>query len=62
MTLTVLLTLALILAGCGYIAAGCVRARRTPPELHGDWWSAFEREFRAYAARVEKGRRQPGER
>jgi hypothetical protein len=27
------------------------RARRTPPELRGDWWERFEREFRAYAAR-----------
>ena len=27
-----------------------VRARRRPAELRGDWWSAFERDFRAYVA------------
>lgn len=26
------------------------RAQRRPAELRGDWWSAFERDFRAYAA------------
>jgi hypothetical protein len=25
------------------------RWNRTPPELRGDWWPGFEREFRAYA-------------
>lgn len=25
--------------------------RRTPAELRGDWWSAFEQEFRAYSTR-----------
>jgi hypothetical protein len=25
------------------------RRRSRPPELSGDWWSRFEREFRAYA-------------
>ena len=29
------------------------RWRRTPTELRGDWWSAFEDEFRAYVARIE---------
>ncbi len=32
---------------CAILAA--VRYRRTPPELRGDWWTSFEREFRAYA-------------
>ena len=25
------------------------RRMRTPPDLRGDWWTRFEREFRAYA-------------
>jgi hypothetical protein len=29
-----------------------LRTRRTPSELHSDWWTEFEREFRIYAARV----------
>ena len=36
-------------------------AQRRPAELRGDWWSAFERDFRAYAAaarRSESPRRQ----
>jgi hypothetical protein len=43
-----------------------VRRRRTPPELRGDWWTSFEREFREYARRTGDGgrgaRRRPGER
>lgn len=31
--------------------------RRRPPELRGNWWTAFEREFRAYAREVERSRR-----
>jgi hypothetical protein len=31
--------------------------RRPPPELRGDWWSSFERQFRAYAR---GGRAAPG--
>jgi hypothetical protein len=45
-----------------------VRLRRSPPELKGDWWTAFEREFRAYAREIERSRHirsrrwdQPGE-
>jgi hypothetical protein len=45
-----------------------VRLRRPPPELKGDWWTAFEHEFRAYAREVERSRHmrsrrrnQPGE-
>jgi hypothetical protein len=34
-----------------------VRWRRAPSELRGDWWTAFEREFRAYAREVERSRR-----
>jgi hypothetical protein len=28
------------------------RRKRTPPELRGDWWSSFERDFWRYAAEV----------
>jgi hypothetical protein len=34
-----------------------VRRRRTPPELQGEWWTAFERQFRAYAREVERSKR-----
>ncbi len=51
------------LIGWGLLAI--VRRRRTPHELRGDWWTPFEREFRAYAAAVSgaaegHGRRRPG--
>lgn len=29
----------------------------TAPELEGDWWPQFEREFRAYAERRARGAR-----
>ena len=38
------------LAGWAFVAV--VRHRRTPHELRGDWWTAFERQFRAYADAV----------
>jgi hypothetical protein len=43
-----------------------ISAHRTPPELRGDWWSQFEREFHAYASRTarpthDRRRRQRGE-
>jgi hypothetical protein len=42
-----------------------IREHRTPRELRGDWWSEFERDFRAYASRAPRPtrhpRRQPGE-
>lgn len=34
----------------GYVAWATWTERRTPAELRGDWWTRFEREFRAYAA------------
>jgi hypothetical protein len=34
----------------GYVLLSGWRRRRTPPELRGDWWQQFEREFRAYVA------------
>jgi hypothetical protein len=50
------LALALVAGTCAITLA--VRRRRTPPELRGDWWTPFEREFRAYArqaARLSRG-------
>ncbi len=38
------------LAGLAIVAA--IRYRRTPVELRSDWWTPFEREFRAYAEAV----------
>jgi hypothetical protein len=31
--------------------------RRAPAELRGDWWTSFEREFRAYAREVSRSER-----
>ncbi len=36
----------------GWALVAVVRHRRIPDELHGDWWTAFERQFRAYAHAV----------
>lgn len=45
----ILVVLAVALAAWAVRAA--VRRVRTPPELRGDWWPEFERQFRAYASR-----------
>jgi hypothetical protein len=47
--------LAIVLVAVATAAGMCAilvarRRRRTPPELRGDWWGQFERDFRAYAA------------
>ena len=48
---------------CGTVAIlAALRRLRTPPELRGDWWTEFERDFRAYASRAanpnpDRGRR-----
>lgn len=42
----------LVLALCIYVGSLQVARYRTPPELRGDWWSEFEREFRAYTLRA----------
>lgn len=60
----ILLALAMVAGMYGIFRAIC--EHRTPPELRGDWWSQFEREFRAYASRGarpprERRRRQRGE-
>jgi hypothetical protein len=48
-----------VLALAGGIGAllRTVRRRRTPAELRGDWWTPFEREFRAYAQQVARRER-----
>lgn len=47
-----------LLAGV-YAILMAVRRHRTPPELRGDWWTPFEREFRAYARQASARGRQP---
>jgi hypothetical protein len=60
--------LVLVLAALALAAGVCVivitvRRRRTPPELRGDWWTPFEREFRDYARQAaHQRRRHRGER
>jgi hypothetical protein len=58
----VLVVLSVAFGTCTIIAA--VRRVRTPPELRGDWWTEFERDFRAYArsAAGRRARRHRGER
>jgi hypothetical protein len=54
--------LALLLFALGIGCAGIWRAiheLRTPSELRGDWWGAFEQEFRSYAARSTRETREP---
>jgi hypothetical protein len=34
---------------CGMVLASKALCARRPRELRGDWWSEFERDFRAYA-------------
>ena len=53
----------LVLLGLGFLAlvavvgaVWIVRRRRTPADLRGDWWPAFEAEFRAYARRAATSR------
>jgi hypothetical protein len=66
MSVLALVIVAIALAGgtCAILAA--LRYRRTPPELRGDWWTPFEREFRIYArqaaSRDRQRRRHRGER
>lgn len=59
------LVLVVLSVACGMAMIFLATRRlRTPPELRGDWWSDFEREFRAYAARTARPprRRRPGDR
>lgn len=51
MIVPALIAVALLVAFVPAVLFG-VRRRQTPVELRGDWWSRFEAEFRAYAART----------
>ena len=66
MSALALVILAIVLAAGACAIFAAVRYRRTPPELRGDWWTPFEREFRAYAkqaaSRERQRRRHRGER
>jgi hypothetical protein len=53
--LVVAVVIALVIAL--YFGFRVERRRRTPEPIRGDWWSAFESEFRAYASRTETSRR-----
>jgi hypothetical protein len=47
------LVLVVVTVACGTCAiVATLRRLHTPPELRGDWWNEFEREFRAYARRA----------
>lgn len=45
-----LLLIVVAVSAGAYFLWGAFQKRRTPPELRGDWWTAFERDFRAYAS------------
>jgi hypothetical protein len=49
-TAAVLVGLAAALVVFGYFVVTAVRPNWTPPEVRGDWWTRFEREFRDYAS------------
>jgi hypothetical protein len=61
MAVVVLLLVIVAVAAGAHFLLPVIREGRTPPELRGDWWTAFEREFRAYE-RAAANRRQRGER
>ncbi len=52
MGLVVLLGFTLAAATVGFCSVRAVRRDRTLSELKGDWWTRFERDFRAYASHV----------
>jgi hypothetical protein len=47
---------AALLVALAWALVVLVQRRRKPPELRGDWWGRFEREFRAYCERVADSR------
>ena len=49
MTAAFLFGLAAALVVLGYFVVTALRPNWTPPEVRGDWWTRFEREFRDYA-------------
>ena len=58
MLVTLLIVVGIVAIGTAAIL-GAVHRHRTPPELRGDWWTPFEREFRAYARQAARQRRAP---
>jgi hypothetical protein len=58
MSALALVIVAICLAGGACAIFAAVRRYRTPSELRGDWWTPFEREFRAYAQQVASRDRQ----
>jgi len=54
--LALVLVILALASGAGAILFALHR-RRTPRELRGDWWTPFEREFRAYASQAPRQRR-----
>ena len=55
------IVLAALAVACGTAAIfAAIRRMRTPAELRGDWWSEFEREFRAYATNGDRRGRHRG--
>jgi hypothetical protein len=46
-----------IIVGLGWLVTRLVRARLTPRDLRGDWWSLFEREFHAYSSQQARSSR-----
>ena len=48
-------TVVILAAFCGYVAY-VQRHHKPLPQLRGDWWPHFERQFRARAIRVESER------
>jgi uncharacterized lipoprotein YddW (UPF0748 family) len=57
MTVLILLAIAVAASLVSFTITRAVRRHATPRELRGDWWTAFERDFRAYAARPGPTRR-----
>lgn len=52
--MSILLVAVVIILGVGIFTVWrAAHSGDTPPELKGDWWSDFERQFRAYAQRAE---------
>jgi len=49
--LLVALVILIVLAVAVRLAGPPIRRRWMVVELRGDWWTGFEREFRAYASR-----------
>ena len=57
MNVTLLLLLTAAAAAALYVGAEIRHALRRPPNLRGDWWGRFERQFRAYLRAREREQR-----